>query len=664
MPTLCLNMIVKNESKIIKKLFDSILPIIDCFCICDTGSTDNTVEYIKEYFEQRNIPGKVYYKEFKNFGYNRTYSLQKCIGMSDYILLLDADMELIIKNFNKSSLTGDNYYILQGNDNFYYNNVRIIKNDNMGGNYKYVGVTHEYLDILKNKEIFRIPREELFINDIGNGGCKDNKYVRDIALLTQGIIDEPDNNRYYFYLANSYNDSGQYENAIKYYEIVIKMNGWIQEKWYSLYKIGLCYKKLNNIKNSIYYWMEGIEICKNRVENIYEIINYYRHQEKYEIAYHYYKIALDVLKKLNNSEKDSFLFLHNDVYTWKLDFEYYIMSYYINNKNIKELNSILINILNNSTDNNVINITLSNMKFYKNILNTEKTIDFTNSFEKNINGELVKFNSSSSSIINYNNGYLLNIRYVNYKITNNGSYIDYNNNVRTLNKYVELTKNFEIICENIIDYEFKNKRIDGIEDIRIFSNNDNIKFIAVSEHINKKIGVVYGNYNKDKIIYNEIVPSFSNNNCEKNWVLFNDQQNNIKVIYEWYPLKICKINENDSNNCSLELLETKYNVPNIFKKIRGSTNGYFYNNEYWFVGHIVSYETPRHYYHILIIFDINMNLQRYSAPFKFDKEPIEYCIGLIVEPTRVIMTYSVWDGKTIIGVYNMDYISNEIIYKN
>ena len=43
-PTLCLNMIVKNESKIITRLFNSVVPIIDCYCICDTGSTDNTVK--------------------------------------------------------------------------------------------------------------------------------------------------------------------------------------------------------------------------------------------------------------------------------------------------------------------------------------------------------------------------------------------------------------------------------------------------------------------------------------------------------------------------------------------------------------------------------------------------------------------------------------------
>lgn len=55
MPTLCLNMIVKNESNIITRLFDSVLPIIDTYCICDTGSTDNTPQIITDYFNDKGI---------------------------------------------------------------------------------------------------------------------------------------------------------------------------------------------------------------------------------------------------------------------------------------------------------------------------------------------------------------------------------------------------------------------------------------------------------------------------------------------------------------------------------------------------------------------------------------------------------------------------------
>ena len=88
-PTICLNMIVKNESKIIVRLLTTVLPIIDTYCICDTGSTDQTKEIIQDFFERRHIKGKLFEEPFKNFGYNRTVAIQAAKGMADYLLLLD-----------------------------------------------------------------------------------------------------------------------------------------------------------------------------------------------------------------------------------------------------------------------------------------------------------------------------------------------------------------------------------------------------------------------------------------------------------------------------------------------------------------------------------------------------------------------------------------------
>ena len=50
-PKLYLNMIVKNESRVILRLLESVYKLIDGYCICDTGSTDNTVELIEEFFK-------------------------------------------------------------------------------------------------------------------------------------------------------------------------------------------------------------------------------------------------------------------------------------------------------------------------------------------------------------------------------------------------------------------------------------------------------------------------------------------------------------------------------------------------------------------------------------------------------------------------------------
>ena len=75
--TLCLTMIVKNEVNILKKCFDSIVNHLTYWVICDTGSTDGTQEFIKNYFKEKNIPGELHETLWKNFGHNRTEVFNK-----------------------------------------------------------------------------------------------------------------------------------------------------------------------------------------------------------------------------------------------------------------------------------------------------------------------------------------------------------------------------------------------------------------------------------------------------------------------------------------------------------------------------------------------------------------------------------------------------------
>ena len=67
-PKICLNMIVKNESKIIERLLASVLGFIDEIFIVDTGSSDNTIEIITEFMKNNNIAGQVLQHHFVNFG--------------------------------------------------------------------------------------------------------------------------------------------------------------------------------------------------------------------------------------------------------------------------------------------------------------------------------------------------------------------------------------------------------------------------------------------------------------------------------------------------------------------------------------------------------------------------------------------------------------------
>jgi tetratricopeptide (TPR) repeat protein len=659
LPTLCLNMIVKNESKIITRLLESVYTLIDTYCICDTGSTDNTCERITTFFNEKGIKGKIVYEPFVDFSYNRNYALKSALGLSDYVLLLDADMTISIKKFNKSLLlNGDCFSLFQGNKTFYYQNTRIIKNNEK---FYYVGSTHEYINVPNNMPVITLDKDIIFINDVGDGCCKADKYERDIRLLKKELEINKDNSRTFFYLANSYYDSKMFEEAIEMYKKRIQMGGWIEEIWYSYYRIGLCFEELKNFPYALYYWLEGYNQHKERLENIYRIVYYYRLNEKNQLAYEFLKIIKETLQKHKEKKinRNLYLFVEEDVYSYKFNYEYLIIAYYLG---IKNINDDIVITLDCCDDKGLIASTLSNMKFYKYILQPEKTFHFNNVFWHSINGKEYEFRSSTPSIIqNKSNGYIMNIRFVNYQLVNNYKTYDYIDYILSINECLNLDRDFHIINRKLIgEINHDGRNYGGIEDLRLFNDTkeDKIIFIGVGLNKNNKIGIVNGEYisNKDSLEFKELGSSFSNNECEKNWVYVN-YKNDICIVYSWSPLIICNIdNENKIN--IIKIVE----LPGIFNHARGSSCGCNFNDEIWFIVHLVSFESPRHYYHLMCVFDTNMKLLRYSAPFKFSESCIEYSLGLVVEVNQVIISYSECDSSSKINIFTKQYIENLLIY--
>src|SRR5687768_7620395 len=98
MTKVCLNMIVKNEMAIIERCLEAVAPHIDCYVICDTGSTDRTEETIERFFRNIGVPGIIIRTTFCNFEQARNEALDAARASQlefDYILLCDADMELV-----------------------------------------------------------------------------------------------------------------------------------------------------------------------------------------------------------------------------------------------------------------------------------------------------------------------------------------------------------------------------------------------------------------------------------------------------------------------------------------------------------------------------------------------------------------------------------------
>jgi hypothetical protein len=118
----------------------------------------------------------------------------------------------------------------------------------------------------------------------------------------------------------------------------------------------------------------------------------------------------------------------------------------------------------------------------------------------------------------------------------------------------------------------------------------------------------------------------------------------------------------NDNNCIK--LAKEINAPILFKKMRGSTCASKFNNNIWFLTHIVDHNFLKNgtgkYFHVFVIFDSNFNLTKYSQPFTFDNKLIEFCVGLIVEEKNIMMTYSIYDNSSVLGIYDRVKLINSL----
>ena len=653
-PKLCLNMIVKNESKVILRLLESVVNIIDTYCICDTGSTDNTVELITNFFKLRAIPGKIIYEPFQDFGYNRTFAAKACeeIPNADYLLLLDADMiltgdALIPVNTQafKKNLTSDCYHICQGSPQYYYKNVRIMRNYR---GYSYWGVTHEYVSTPSGTNYDEVPIGTLFINDIGDGGAKTDKFERDIRLLTKGLEENPNNDRYTFYLANSLRDAGRTDEAIETFRKRIDIGGWIEEVWHSHYNIGNCYMHKGEPEKAISAWLEAFQAHPKRIESLYKVINYYREKGHNQLAYLYFVAAESSRKRWGAS--NDYLFLQKDVYDYKIDYEMSIIGYYVNHDQF-DLSQISLKVLSyphlsDSTGRNV----LSNYKFY-----SSKLVDIQSNFNQpflttatdsliiTADGTFVK---STPSLILRGNHLIVNVRYVNYRIDDNGNYVN-QSHIITKNAIavIDISKPiWKTVQEFELDYDKSNDgRYVGLEDVRIFLQKDSILYNANRGIPDDTMTVEHGEISlSDESTKNSKWPKTANHHgIEKNWVLLPGDKKSPRVIYHWNPDLIIGKFEND------KFVEThRKPVPALFKYLRGSTNGVVIKDEIWLICHVVSYEDRRYYYHIVVVLDkTSYEVKRYTTLFTFEGAKVEYTLGFVYleKDDQLLIGYSVYD---------------------
>jgi hypothetical protein len=328
---LCLNMIVKDESHIIKDTLTKLLQKIkfDYWVICDTGSTDETREIITEFFKEVGIPGELYEDEWVDFSYNRNKALEYAFRKSKYLLIFDADDE-ICGDFVLPELVKD-YYQFQFGSHTRYTRTQIINNHKR---WKYIGVLHEC--IVSNDDSINGASTEVIKGPYyavsgrsGNRNLDSNKYLKDATILEKAYYDALDAKddiyiRYGYYCANSYYDCNNYEYAISWYKKTLENCGWAQEKYVSCLRLYMCYEKLDNKEVGFFYLVKSAEYDKERAECYYELIKYYSALGLNEVAYGYYGV-------LRNFYHDTYLKdgLNNKLFLNESISEFYLPYYVI-----------------------------------------------------------------------------------------------------------------------------------------------------------------------------------------------------------------------------------------------------------------------------------------------------------------------------------------------
>lgn len=420
-------------------------------------------------------------------------------------------------------------------------------------------------------------------------------------------------------------------------------------------------------KPIMYYYLNKQLMHKNDIDvNIgKKLITFCRIEQMYKLCQLYY----DKIKNLTQKNDLNLLA--------ELEYEYIIFSAYNGNRSVGES---FVYVFNSGLNYYMKENSLFNLKFYEQCLVHKDIIDISEQMNKY---DGIEFRSSSCSLIRDPEGFfVLNKRFVNYEVTDDGIYkipnrkmlnVEFESNKYiSINKYIKYTHNFDLVEDKVFETEMKDIYIrqsayvcEGIEDLKLFTYQNDIYYsgtICVDGNYNISIGKYDISKDVLEMFPTKSTENFSLRDVEKNWCFFQDFDEPY-FVYKWRPLTICKFDSLDNSITNVKNTDT----PPMFDFARGSCNLIKWKeDEFLGMIHIVDYNAnkKRHYYHCFVTLDDKLNLKSYSFPKKFMNKEIEYCLGLTVDFENVYLSFSVNDSKSYIATYDRDYVSNLLVNEN
>jgi GR25 family glycosyltransferase involved in LPS biosynthesis len=358
MSTICLSMIIKNHEDVIQETLKNIVKHIKLsyWVICDIGSSDNTRKIITDFFEKEEILGEFLDHKYVDFGHNNTLAIQASYKKADYIFIFDPEDE-IHGDLDIPYLTHDIYKLKFGPDLIYYRPLLI----NAHKESKFVGFLHEFVELEQNASDIII-KGDYYIESCSKVLTKD-KYLKDALLLKEAYSKKVENGsinagKYAFYCAENFKKSGNTEDSIEWYTIVVeKVKNFFQEKYYSCLMLGNMYMKKDNLQKSLEYLLKAEQFDSDRSEGIFFAVENLKKAELHSLVLLMYEKYQHYNKNPLNK-----LFLFKDYYNDSLEFNTSISAFICKNNSLA-YSCIKKIILNNIAVPGIINMSFKNLRF-------------------------------------------------------------------------------------------------------------------------------------------------------------------------------------------------------------------------------------------------------------------------------------------------------------
>ena len=280
-PLLVVISMVKNEQPVMEK---TLKPFFDAglqhYLILDTGSTDDTVQTVRDLFKKYKIThGYIEEKPFVDFATSRNHALdcaEKLFPGAVFFLMIDAEWYVHnvagLIQFCKQHKDDDNivflikriYPALNATDyiEWLFKAFKGIR---------YVGVVHECVNQGGSLKVSESVYIESYLSGPGTERS-DSRLNRDLDILLKQHQKNPQDLRTIFYLGQTYGSLNDYEKSLFWYKKRCSKYDYSEENYFAHYRIALIYKKLDDWEQAFRFFMKAYELKPQRIESLINII--------------------------------------------------------------------------------------------------------------------------------------------------------------------------------------------------------------------------------------------------------------------------------------------------------------------------------------------------------------------------------------------------------